>query len=334
MEHNSYNNISTSMLTWLYLTLVSVVIMVFIGGITRLTDSGLSMVEWRPFLGIFPPLSEKEWVRVFELYKKTPEFIFYNNEINLDGFKEIFFWEYFHRIWGRFIGLIFIIPFTYFLIKNKLSKDLICKLTIILFFGVFQAILGWWMVESGFIKNPDISQYRLALHLSNAFIIMFFLVWVIMDIHEGSSKIKFNFDLLVLITLILTIIAGSFVAGMDAGLMYNTYPLMNDKFFPDDYGSLGIKDPFDNPASAQFNHRHLGFLALIALLLFYIKNFSKINIKFRLNLCLTLIIFQFILGIVILLNYVPIVFASMHQVGATLIFLIFTSIIHTQNKIS
>ncbi len=322
---------NSSIILWLSFVLIAVILMVFIGGVTRLTDSGLSMVEWKPILGFLPPLNNEEWLRVFELYKKTPEYKYYNIGMNLEEFKFIFFWEYFHRFWGRLIGLLFIIPFLYFLIHKKLSKKNITSLTLILFLGTFQAYIGWWMVKSGLINNPDVSQYRLAIHLSNAFLIMFLLLWLILDLYEGESKIRYNLTFFTLILVTITIIAGSFVAGMDAGLMYNTYPLMNEKLLPDQYLTLGYLDPFENPGSAQFHHRHLGLLCLILFLFFYFKNYNKKEIRIRVNLLLILILAQFFLGIFILLNYVPIVFASLHQVGAMMIFLIFISIIHREN---
>ena len=322
---------NSSIILWVGIVLIAVILMVFIGGVTRLTDSGLSMVEWKPILGFFPPLSHEEWLRVFELYKNTPEYKYYNKGMELDEFKIIFFWEYFHRFWGRIIGLIFIIPFLYFIIKKRLSQKNIISLTLILTLGTFQAVIGWWMVKSGLINKPDVSQYRLAIHLSNAFVIMFLLLWLILDLYEGESKIKFNLTFFTLILVSITIIAGSFVAGMDAGLMYNTYPLMNEKILPDQYLTLGYLDPFENPGSAQFHHRHLGLLCLILSLFFYFKNYNKKEIRIRINVLLILILAQFFLGIFILLNYVPIIFASLHQVGAMMIFLIFISIIHKEN---
>ena len=322
---------NSSIILWLGIVLIAVILMVFIGGVTRLTDSGLSMVEWKPILGFFPPLSHEEWLRVFELYKNTPEYKYYNKGMELDEFKIIFFWEYFHRFWGRIIGLIFIIPFLYFIIKKRLSQKNIISLTLILTLGTFQAVIGWWMVKSGLINKPDVSQYRLAIHLSNAFVIMFLLLWLILDLYEGESKIKFNLTFFTLILVSVTIIAGSFVAGMDAGLMYNTYPLMNEKILPDQYLTLGYLDPFENPGSAQFHHRHLGLLCLILSIFFYFKNYNKKEIRIRINVLLILILAQFFLGIFILLNYVPIIFASLHQVGAMMIFLIFISIIHREN---
>ena len=319
------------LINWLTLIFILVLAMIVIGGITRITDSGLSMVEWRPFLGFLPPLGDQEWQRVFNLYKNTPEYSYYNKGMLLSEFKFIFFWEYFHRLWGRLIGIVFIIPFTYLIIRKKLDKCITFRLLIILFFGSLQAFIGWWMVKSGLIDKPDVSQYRLAIHFGNSLLILFLLFWLILDLKHKKSEIKCDLNLIIFFIIFITILAGSLVAGMDAGLMYNTYPLMNESFFPGDYLSLGFLDPFENPGSAQFHHRHLGLISLIAIGIFFINNFYKKKVFLELIFLIILIIFQFILGVYILLNYVPNLNASLHQIGAILIFLTMIKIIHTLN---
>ncbi len=319
------------LLNWLSLIFILVIAMIVIGGITRITDSGLSMVEWRPILGFLPPLNNQEWERVFDLYKNTPEYSYYNKGMVLSEFKFIFFWEYFHRLWGRLIGILFIIPFIYLYFIKKLNKFLTLRLLIILFFGGLQAFIGWWMVESGLHDRPDVSQYRLAIHFGNSLLILFLIYWLILDLKNSKSKIKFDLNLIVFTIIFITIIAGSFVAGMDAGLMYNTYPLMNESFFPSDYLSSGLLDPFENPGSAQFHHRHLGLISLVAIIIFFIKNFSTKKVLLELFFLIILIIAQFLLGVYILLNYVPNLNASLHQIGAILIFLTMIKIIHTVN---
>ena len=186
------------------------------------------------------------------------------------------------------------------------------------------------MVDSGLHVNPDVSQYRLAVHLGNALIILFLIYWLILDLSVGKSKLKFDLSIFIFGLVTLTIIAGALVAGMDAGLMYNTYPLMNGKVTPDDYFSLGFIDPFENPGSAQFHHRHLGLISLIGIIIFYFKNFKNTNLSKFLNILLILILLQFILGVVILLNYVPNFYAGLHQFGAVLIFVTFIKILHTK----
>ena len=321
----------TFLLNWLTLIFILVLAMIVIGGITRITDSGLSMVEWRPLLGFLPPLNNQEWERVFDLYKNTPEYSYYNKGMLLSDFKFIFFWEYFHRLWGRIIGIVFIIPFIYLIVTKKIEKSIALRLMVILFFGSLQAFIGWWMVKSGLIDKPDVSQYRLAIHFGNSLLILFLLFWLILDLKNKKSKIKFDLNLIIFLILFITIIAGSIVAGMDAGLMYNTYPLMNDSFFPIDYLSLGILDPFENPGSAQFHHRHLGLISLIAIGIFFVKNLYKKKVLLELLFLIVLIIIQFLLGVYILLNYVPNLNASLHQIGAVLIFLTMIKIIHTLN---
>ena len=331
-----YNNINPIkqhpfLLSWLILIFILVLAMIIIGGITRITDSGLSMVEWRPILGFLPPLSNQEWERVFDLYKNTPEYSYYNKGMLLSDFKFIFFWEYFHRLWGRIIGIVFIIPFVYLIFTKKIERFVTVRLLIILFFGSLQAFIGWWMVKSGLIDKPDVSQYRLAIHFGNSLLILFLLFWLILDLKDKKSKIKFDLNLIIFLILFMTIIAGSLVAGMDAGLMYNTYPLMNDSFFPIDYLSLGFLDPFENPGSAQFHHRHLGLISVISIGIFFVKNSYKKKVLFELLFLIVLIIVQFLLGIYILLNYVPNLNASLHQIGAVLISLTMIKIIHTLN---
>jgi len=331
--NNNFNPLKQHvfLINWLTLIFILVVAMIIIGGITRITDSGLSMVEWRPILGFLPPLNHQEWERVFDLYKNTPEYTYYNKGMLLSDFKFIFFWEYFHRLWGRIIGIVFILPFIYLIVTKKIDKSITKRLLIILFFGSLQAFIGWWMVKSGLIDKPDVSQYRLAIHFGNSLLILFLLFWLILDLKNKKSRIKFDLNLIIFFIIFITIIAGSLVAGMDAGLMYNTYPLMNDSFFPSDYLSLGVLDPFENPGSAQFHHRHLGFISLVAIGVFFAKNFYHKKVFIELIFLITFIIVQFVLGVYILLNYVPNLNASLHQIGAVLIFLTMIKIIHTLN---
>jgi len=336
---NKLKNNSKSIMTrsskyisdWLIITIIMVVLMIVIGGITRLTDSGLSMVEWRPFYGFLPPMNDLEWARIFNLYMNSPEYIIKNNGMDLSEFKNIFFWEYFHRLWGRLIGIIFIIPLIFFFILKIFPKFLFQRILVILFLGGLQGIIGWWMVKSGLVNDPSVSQYRLATHLSNAFLILFLLTWTFLDLQEGSAKIKLDFDFFILIILSTTIIAGAFVAGMDAGLMYNEYPLMGEGLVPENYGEYNFLDPFENPASAQFHHRHLGLFTMLTILFFGFKNFTatkdtrmrKIILLMGITVCV-----QFLLGIVTLINMVPINLGALHQTCAVILFLIVTVGIH------
>ena len=319
---------------WLYTTIIMVVLMILIGGITRLTDSGLSMVEWRPIWGFLPPFTDEEWKRVFSLYMSSPEYIFKNQGISIIEFKKIFFWEYFHRLWGRLIGLVFIIPLIIFYLFNKIPNSILLKLFIILFLGSLQAIIGWWMVKSGLVNDPTVSQYRLAVHLSNALLILFLLIWTLLEFKNGYSKIKLDFSFLIFCFLFTTIIAGAFVAGMDAGLMYNEYPLMGYSLIPENYGEYGFFDPFENPASAQFHHRHVALFTTIFILIYCYKNYTnysdKIVKKCSLFMC-AIVCFQFLLGIFTLINMVPIYLGALHQTGAVILFITLTIIMHRLN---
>ena len=320
--------------SWLYITISMVILMIIIGGITRLTDSGLSMVEWRPIWGFLPPTSDEEWKRVFTLYMSTPEYIFKNKGMSIIEFKQIFFWEYFHRLWGRLIGIVFIIPLIIFYLFNKIPNSILSKLLTILFLGSLQAIIGWWMVKSGLVNDPAVSQYRLAVHLSNALLILFLLIWTLLEFKNGHSKIKLDSSSLIFCFLFTTIIAGAFVAGMDAGLMYNEYPLMGYSLIPETYGEYGYLDPFENPASAQFHHRHIALLTTVCILIYCYRNFKKSSDKIVKKCSLfmsAMVFFQFLLGIFTLINMVPIYLGALHQTGAVILFIFLIIIMHRLN---
>ena len=321
---------------WLLSTIIMVMLMILIGGVTRLTDSGLSMVEWRPLWGFLPPISQFEWNRVFELYMKSPEYIFKNKGMSLEEFKVIFFWEYFHRLWGRLIGIIFIIPLLFFIIVKKIPKSILSKLFLILFLGGLQGFIGWWMVKSGLVNDPTVSQYRLTIHLSNALLILSLLVWVYLDVKEGVSQIKPDFSFFMFSILFITIIAGAFVAGMDAGLMYNEYPFMGDSLIPENYGEYQLLDPFENPASAQFHHRHLALFTTLCTLFYCYKYYFESEDKKvkKLSLLISIVVCsQFTLGIITLINMVPVYLGAIHQTGAVILFISLICSMHRLNLI-
>ena len=321
---------------WLLSTIIMVILMILIGGVTRLTDSGLSMVEWRPLWGFLPPISQFEWNRVFELYMKSPEYIFKNKGMSLEEFKEIFFWEYFHRLWGRLIGIIFIIPLLFFIIVKKIPKSILSKLFLILFLGGLQGFIGWWMVKSGLVNDPTVSQYRLTIHLSNALLILSLLIWVYLDVKEGVSQIKPDFSFFMFSILFITIIAGAFVAGMDAGLMYNEYPFMGDSLIPENYGEYQLLDPFENPASAQFHHRHLALFTTLCTLFYCYKYYFESEDKKvkKLSLLISIVVCsQFTLGIITLINMVPVHLGAIHQTGAVILFISLICSMHRLNLI-
>ena len=328
--YTSFQNINIRISIWLFIISFMVVAMIFIGGATRLTGSGLSMVEWRPLLGFLPPLTELEWIRIFELYKLSPEFIQINSWMSLSDFKFIFFWEYFHRVWGRLIGLFFLIPFVYFIYVKRLSGITLFRTTLIFSLICIQGIIGWWMVKSGLNEIPTVSQYRLSIHLTMAFIILGLSFWTAMDLYEGPVK-KINLlDKIPIIFISLTIIAGTFVSGMDAGLVYNSFPYMGETIVPIEYGSLGIIDPFENPVSAQFHHRLLATLTLVIIILYFINYILKNEINRRIIVLSIAILCQFIIGVFTLLYSVPIVLGVIHQLGGVILFLSSLWLLHFQ----
>jgi len=304
---------------------------IIIGGLTRLTNSGLSIVNWRPILGTFPPLTSQAWSNVFDLYKQTPEFIYINKNITLEEFQYIFWWEWTHRFVARFLGVVFILPFLYFVIKKKIKIFLIKRLIILLLFGIFQAIVGWWMVKSGLTENPYVSPYRLTFHLINALLIFSILFWTSMDYYYvDTNKVNYKmtfyqfFLILSIFLTSITIISGGFMAGTNSGQSFNTYPLMNGKIFPDDYffRDLGILNIFENTVTINFNHRWLGTITF--LFVFTVCSYSilsnKIYVpKFLIYLILIILIIQFSLGILTLLSNVNLSYASLHQLNSVIL---------------
>ncbi len=312
---------------WLFGMSGLVAIMVVIGGVTRLTGSGLSMVEWRPIIGILPPLTEVEWMRIFKLYQASPEFQQVNIDMNLAGFKVIFFWEYVHRVWGRILGLAFGIPLLFFWLAGRIPQGYSLPLLGILALGSVQGIIGWWMVTSGLVDNPAVSQYRLAIHLSMALLILLLLLWTALNLRFGRSKRPSGRAAAALLLVALTIIAGAFVAGMDAGLLYNEYPLMGDGLVPVEYGENGLSDPFDNPASAQFHHRWIAVLAVLAVSGLWVSGLRK-GMGSLVHIMAVSVIIQFLLGLTTLLLGVPVWAGALHQAGAVLLLSVVLIVTH------
>ena len=304
-----------AVMIWLFAVAAMVFLMVVVGGITRLTGSGLSMVEWRPLMGILPPLSEAEWARVYTLYQDSPEFKHINFDMDLAAFKTIFFWEYVHRVLGRLIGLAFGLPLLFFALRKMIPQGYGLRLTLLLALGGFQGVIGWWMVKSGLVDNPEVSQYRLATHLSTALLILALLVWTGLDLKDGRAPKPSGHIMGVISILAITIVAGAFVAGMDAGKLYNEYPLMGDGFVPVEYGELGAKDAFENPASAQFHHRILALLVVVGVLTI-MRRALKAGLTIRAYAMMGAVTAQFILGVATLLYMVPVSLGTLHQAGA------------------
>ncbi|WP_319024872.1 COX15/CtaA family protein [Nisaea sediminum] len=314
---------------WLAGVAVMVFLMIVIGGITRLTESGLSMAEWRPFIGWIPPLSEAEWYRVFSLYQDTPEFQKVNSWMTIEDFKQIFFWEYLHRVWGRLIGIAFAAPFLILAVFGKIRRALYPRLGLLFLLGALQGAIGWWMVKSGLVDNPAVSQYRLAIHLGVAFAILGVLLWTVLGLlrlpGEGDRHLR-RHAVAVLHLIALTVIAGAFVAGLDAGLIYNTFPLMNGHVVPPDYA---FAEPFwinifENPATVQFNHRVIAILTFAAIVWLLVRAMRSEDLAPRTRLAVHALAgmgaIQVALGISTLLAQVPVWLGAAHQGGAALTF--------------
>lgn len=316
---------------WLWTIIVMVFAMVFIGGITRLTDSGLSMVDWKPIVGAIPPLTEQAWLEAFQKYQAYPEFQKVNFNMTLSEFKYIFFWEYFHRLFGRLIGIVFLVPFVYFLVKKKLEKKLAKKVFVAFVLGGLQGLMGWYMVKSGLVNRPDVSQYRLCAHLLLAFLIIGYVFFIILTIKNPSRTLvskKPARTVLVsfFLVLILQISYGAFVAGLDAGLTHNTFPKMGRFWTPQEMFMLSptYLNFFENSATVQFMHRTFGWLLIIlgAIIFFKQKKINDFTQKKALKLVVLMLLVQFLLGVATLVMYVPIALGSIHQLGAVVLFLL------------
>jgi len=304
---------------WLIAMAVLVAIMVLIGGVTRLTGSGLSMVEWRPLMGTLPPLTDAEWNRVYQLYVASPEYDEFNYGMDLAGFKTIFFWEYVHRLWGRLLGLAFVGPFAWLIVRRQVPNGFGGRLFLLMLLGGFQGVIGWWMVKSGLTADATVSQYRLAVHLGMALLIFALLLWTAFDIRYGRAGLPRGHAAGTLLIIAATILAGALVAGMDAGLLYNHYPLMGNGLIPIEYGEMGAMDAFENPASAQFHHRWIAVLAVLAVITLALRGRRQVASRGPATLAILLVGAQFVLGIAVLLNGVPLSLGAMHQTGAVLL---------------
>lgn len=314
---------------WLLANAAMVAAMIVIGGITRLTESGLSMVEWRPLMGWVPPLSEAEWQRVFALYRATPEFRVQNAWMALADFQTIFFWEYLHRLWGRLIGLVFALPFLAFLLAGRIERALAPRLAALFLLGAIQGGIGWWMVTSGLADEPRVSPYRLAVHLSMAFLILGLLLWTALELLDRGREAAAGPALrrgatLVLALVSLTVLAGAFVAGTDAGFAYNTFPLMDGLLLPEGYWApgLGVATLFEWVPAVQFNHRWLAVgTALVTLgFVHWALRRAPAGAVLPLRLLSVAVTLQVALGIAALLLVVPVWLGALHQAGAVALF--------------
>ena len=319
--------VDNKIIVWLNISILFLFLMIFIGGMTRLTDSGLSMVTWKPITGIFPPLGNEEWEQSFEQYKSYPEYKIINFDINLKDYKYIYYWEYIHRLLGRLIGFLFIIPFVFFLYKRLLSLELAKKLLIVFFMGGFQGFLGWYMVKSGLVDIPHVSHYRLAIHLSMAFLILAYIYNLKLSllfynktkITKYNSYNKYFFSLLFL--LFVQVIYGAFNAGLKTVNTINTFPFYDDEIIPISNMTL---DPywlnfFGNHYAVQFVHRFLALIIMIVIIILIFKiNRVTSRIKLESQYLIVLILCQCIVGVLTLITNAAISFAILHQFLAVL----------------
>lgn len=310
---------------WLLISAAMIFAMAVIGAITRLTESGLSIMEWAPVTGTLPPLDEAEWQRLFDLYRTIPEYQEINRGMSLAQFKEIFWWEWIHRLWGRLIGVVFLLPFLWFLLRRRLDRALVPHLAALFLLGGLQGALGWYMVASGFAERVDVSQYRLAAHLSLALFIYVYMLWTAFRVLAPSAGSRdpgalrpaaWAFSAL----LALTVVSGAFVAGLNAGLTYNTFPLMDGRLVPRGYAMM---EPFwlnwfENVTAVQFNHRLLAVTSVACALPLWLWSLRQEEGAVRragsflaLAACA-----QLALGIAALLSAVPVWLGALHQAGA------------------
>ena len=316
---------NVSIILWLFSGCFLIFTMVIVGGITRLTGSGLSMVDWNLFMGVVPPLNYQEWMEAFNQYKQYPEYQERNYMFSLADFKKIFFWEYIHRVLGRFIGLVFIIPYLYFLIRRRFTKKLLVQTSVLLVLGSLQGFFGWWMVKSGLVDRPDVSHLRLATHLITAFLTFSFTLWITLGLvfpeKKYSNKTLYKSTLILFFVLIAQIIYGAFVAGLDAGQIYNTWPKMYEKWIAESvYAMTPLWQNFVYGMSGvQFVHRYLAIAIFLIVAYMYLKSrkTEMLNIQtIAINSLSIIVLLQVVLGVFTLTYGVPIWLGVIHQLGA------------------
>ena len=329
MTHDKKSN--EIIIKWLTCSMFLIILMIVVGGLTRLTNSGLSITEWELFTGIIPPLNENTWDRYFDLYKNIPQYKLINPNMTLSEFKIIFYWEYIHRILGRIIGLFFLLPLIFFHIFKKIHKKDLIDFYLILLLIILQGFVGWYMVQSGLVNDVTVSHYRLSIHLTGAIIILSMIFWKIKNLRGEKIKNFFiienkSFPFLVLIFIVfLQIIFGAFVSGLDAGKIYQTWPLMGTNYFPDDLILKKVFDlvNFDSHSLVQFYHRNLAYF--ISLYIFFLALFiykSKYQKLYRPMFFLLVVLFiQIILGILTLISDLNILIAASHQISSVILVL-------------
>ena len=313
--------INSQLSFWLIFMFLIISVMIVVGGLTRLTDSGLSITEWELFSGFLPPINQSEWTMYFNLYKEIPEFKLQNFDMTINEFKIIFWWEWAHRFLGRIIGISFLIPLIYFSFKIKISK--LFNLYFIFLLICFQGFIGWYMVSSGLINRVDVSHFRLSLHLLIAFIILSLVYWNYLKINVKNvilHKLNYIFPFTFLFLIFTQIIIGAFVSGMDAGKIYNSWPLMGYSYFPDDNNIMNLfkLSALSDPSLVQFIHRNLAYLISFFYLFIFYKIYKNkmYSLYNSINILGIFIILQIILGIMTIMYGAQIFFASMHQISS------------------
>ncbi len=324
--YSENNHLNTHLKIWMIILLTMIISIILVGGLTRLTDSGLSITTWELFVGIIPPLTNEKWLDYFDLYKSIPEFKEQNFNMSLNDFKVIFWWEWIHRQMGRLIGLTVLLPMIYFSFKN--GYWILKKYGVIFLLVCLQGFIGWYMVSSGLVNRVDVSHYRLSVHLLVAFIILSIVFWKILQLSNLKYTyvlINLNYIKFFLLLLFIQLIIGAFVSGMDGGKVYNTWPLMGSTFFPNDselkdFSNLNF---FDNPSIVQFVHRNLAYLIVIvySYLAFLIFNEKTKNLRKPILIIGISLLLQIILGIFTILSGVKILYASLHQINSVFIIL-------------
>ena len=322
--YSGNSHINHQLKIWLLILLTLIILIILVGGLTRLTDSGLSITTWELFVGFLPPLTNDKWMDYFNLYKTIPEYRNQNFDMTLSEFRVIFWWEWAHRQLGRLIGLTVLLPLIYFTIKD--GSWIVKKYGIIFILVCIQGFLGWYMVSSGLANRIDVSHYRLSIHLVTAFLILSIVFWNYLELAQqkiNQISIKLYLIKFFLVLLFIQLIIGAFVSGMDAGTVYNTWPLMGSSYFPDDSQFIEFLDitVFDNPSIVQFVHRNLAYLIVLVyiyLLIFVFYNSNKIFRKPILIIGISLFL-QIILGVLTILSGVKIIYASLHQINSILI---------------
>lgn len=309
---------------WLLSSCILLILLIWVGGLTRLTGSGLSITEWELFSGILPPFNQNKWNEYFDLYKQIPEYKKINYGMSLSEFKFIFWWEYIHRVLARFLVLFYIIPFVYFFLKNKIRKNEIYFFLLIFIFFLLQGFMGWYMVKSGLVSDTDVSHYRLAAHLSLAIIIYCMIFWSLLNYKKKiflNYKIATFLILFLIILILVQIIWGAFTSGLNAGLLYQTWPLMNEQFIANDVNIKNIIsiESLSNPSYVQLLHRLLAYFIILYTFSIYFFYFRRMNITKPFKLIFFAICIQVVLGIFTLISNLNIYLASLHQIGSILL---------------